>query len=150
RMKFSEKQVGRYLSIDKLKIRSLRNRFGIRPVIKQIDTLAAEWPAKTNYLYLTYGGQNDDMLLDTRDKRSIIVLGAGPYRIGSSVEFDWGTVNTVWGLKENGVHNVSIINLNPENVSKDYDISDRLYFEELIFERIMDIFEKEKTAGEMK
>ena len=147
RIGFSDKQIGRCLSIDELKIRSLRHRFGIRPVIKQIDTLAAEWPAKTNYLYLTYGGQNDDILVETREKRSIIVLGAGPYRIGSSVEFDWGTVNTVWGLKENGVHNVSIINCNPETVSTDYDISDRLYFEELTFERIMDIFEKEKPAG---
>ena len=147
RIGFSDKQIGSCLGIDELKIRSLRHRFGIRPAIKQIDTLAAEWPAKTNYLYLTYGGQNDDILVETRDKRSIIVLGAGPYRIGSSVEFDWGTVNTVWGLKENGVHNVSIINCNPETVSTDYDISDRLYFEELTFERIMDIFEKEKPAG---
>ena len=147
RIGFSDKQIGSCLGIDELKIRSLRHRFGIRPAIKQIDTLAAEWPAKTNYLYLTYGGQNDDILVETRDKRSIIVLGAGPYRIGSSVEFDWGTVNTVWGLKENGVHSVSIINCNPETVSTDYDISDRLYFEELTFERIMDIFEKEKPAG---
>ncbi len=116
-------------------------------MIKQIDTLAAEWPAKTNYLYLTYGGDTDDILVETRDKISIIVPGAGPYRIGSSVEFDWGTVNTVWGLKENGVHEVSIINCNPETVSTDYDISDRLYFEELTFERIMDIFEKEKPTG---
>jgi carbamoylphosphate synthase large subunit len=144
---FSDKQIGRCLDIGELKIRSLRQRFAIRPVIKQIDTLAAEWPAKTNYLYLTYGGENDDILLDTKDKISIIVLGAGPYRIGSSVEFDWGTVNTVWGLKENGVHEVSIINCNPETVSTDYDITDRLYFEELTFERIMDIFEKEKPAG---
>ncbi|MGC1932264.1 MAG: carbamoyl-phosphate synthase large subunit [Candidatus Nitrosopolaris sp.] len=147
RIGFSDKQIGRCLGIDELKIRSLRQRFGIRPVIKQIDTLAAEWPAKTNYLYLTYGGQNDDILVETRDKISIIVLGAGPYRIGSSVEFDWGTVNTVWGLKENGIHEVSIINCNPETVSTDYDISDRLYFEELTFERIMDIFEKEKPEG---
>ena len=147
RIGFSDKQIGRCLGIDELKIRSLRQRFGIRPVIKQIDTLAAEWPAKTNYLYLTYGGQNDDILVETRDKISIIVPGAGPYRIGSSVEFDWGTVNTVWGLKENGIHEVSIINCNPETVSTDYDISDRLYFEELTFERIMDIFEKEKPEG---
>jgi carbamoylphosphate synthase large subunit len=144
---FSDKQIGRCLGIDELKIRSLRQRFGIRPVIKQIDTLAAEWPARTNYLYLTYGGEKDDIMVETRDNISIIVLGAGPYRIGSSVEFDWGTVNAVWGLKENGVHEVSIINCNPETVSTDYDISDRLYFEELTFERIMDIFEKEKPAG---
>lgn len=144
---FSDKQIGRCLGIDELKIRGLRQRFGIRPVIKQIDTLAAEWPARTNYLYLTYGGEKDDIMVETRDNISIIVLGAGPYRIGSSVEFDWGTVNAVWGLKENGVHEVSIINCNPETVSTDYDISDRLYFEELTFERIMDIFEKEKPAG---
>lgn len=147
RIGFSDKQIGKCLGVNELKIRSLRQRFGITPVIKQIDTLAAEWPAKTNYLYLTYGGQTDDILVETRDKISVIVLGAGPYRIGSSVEFDWGTVNTVWGLKENGIHEVSIINCNPETVSTDYDISDRLYFEELTFERIMDIFEKEKPAG---
>jgi carbamoyl-phosphate synthase large subunit len=148
RIGFSDMQIGRCLGVDELKVRSLRQSFGIRPMIKQIDTLAAEWPAKTNYLYLTYGGDNDDILVESRDKiNSIIVLGAGPYRIGSSVEFDWGTVNAVWGLKENGVHEVSIINCNPETVSTDYDICDRLYFEELTFERIMDIFEKEKPSG---
>jgi carbamoyl-phosphate synthase large subunit len=148
RIGFSDRQIGRCLDVEELKIRSLRQSFGIRPMIKQIDTLAAEWPAKTNYLYLTYGGDNDDIFVEPRDKiNGIIVLGAGPYRIGSSVEFDWGTVNAVWGLKENGVHEVSIINCNPETVSTDYDISDRLYFEELTFERIMDIFEKEKPAG---
>jgi carbamoyl-phosphate synthase large subunit len=148
RIGFSDRQIGRCLGVEELKIRSLRQSFGIKPMIKQIDTLAAEWPAKTNYLYLTYGGDNDDILVEPRDKmNSIIVLGAGPYRIGSSVEFDWGTVNAVWGLKENGVHEVSIINCNPETVSTDYDICDRLYFEELTFERIMDIFEKEKPAG---
>ncbi len=99
----------------KLKTRSLRQRFGIKPVIKQIDTLAAEWPAKTNYLYLTYGGQTDDIVVESK-KKNVIGLGAGPYRIGSSVEFDWGTVNMVWGLRENGIEEVSIINCNPETV----------------------------------
>jgi carbamoyl-phosphate synthase large subunit len=147
RMGFSDKQVGRCLDLDELKIRNLRQRFGIKPVVKQIDTLAAEWPAKTNYLYMTYGGQTDDILLGSNNDRSVIVVGAGPYRIGSSVEFDWGTVNMVWGLKENGVKDVSIINCNPETVSTDYDIPDRLYFEELTFERVMDIYEKEKPSG---
>jgi carbamoyl-phosphate synthase large subunit len=125
----------------------LREKFGIKPVIKQIDTLAAEWPAKTNYLYMTYGGQTDDIEFKYGDKRSVLVLGAGPYRIGSSVEFDWGTVNMVWGLKENGVSEVSIINCNPETVSTDYDIPERLYFEELTFERVMDIYQKEQPSG---
>lgn len=147
RIGFSDKQLGRCLSMSELQVRRLRQRFGITPVVKQIDTLAAEWPAKTNYLYLTYGGQDDDIASDVKDKESIIVLGAGPYRIGSSVEFDWATVNTVWGLKENGIREVSVINCNPETVSTDYDISDRLYFEELTFERILDIFEKENPAG---
>lgn len=147
RIGFSDKQIGRCLDLDELKLRSLRKRFGIKPVVKQIDTLAAEWPAKTNYLYLTYGGQTDDIEVEHKDEKSAIVLGAGPYRIGSSVEFDWGTVNMVWGLKENGIREVSIINCNPETVSTDYDVPERLYFEELTFERVMDIYEKEKPKG---
>jgi carbamoyl-phosphate synthase large subunit len=147
RIGFSDKQIGRCLDVDELKLRRLRERFGIKPVIKQIDTLAAEWPAKTNYLYMTYGGETDDIEFEHRDKKSFLVLGAGPYRIGSSVEFDWGTVNMVWGLKENGVSEVSIINCNPETVSTDYDIPERLYFEELTFERVMDIYQKEQPSG---
>jgi carbamoyl-phosphate synthase large subunit len=118
-------------------------------VIKQIDTLAAEWPAKTNYLYLTYGGEYDDVsdVHSSGDDKSVVVLGAGPYRIGSSVEFDWGTVNMVYGLRENGIKNISIINCNPETVSTDYDVPDRLYFEELTLERVLDICEKEKPFG---
>jgi carbamoyl-phosphate synthase large subunit len=143
---FSDKQIGRCLDLDELRLRSLRQRFGIKPVIKQIDTLAAEWPAKTNYLYLTYGGETDDIVVESKS-RNVIVLGAGPYRIGSSVEFDWGTVNMVWGLRENGVEEVSIINCNPETVSTDYDVPDRLYFEELTLERVLDIYEKEKPTG---
>ncbi len=146
RIGFSDKQIGICLGIDELKIRSLRKKFGITPVVKQIDTLAAEWPARTNYLYLTYGGQTDD-IVERKDEKGVVVLGAGPYRIGSSVEFDWGTVNMVWGLKENGIKDVSIINCNPETVSTDYDIPERLYFEELTFERVMDIYEKEKSTG---
>ncbi|MGB7558105.1 MAG: carbamoyl-phosphate synthase (glutamine-hydrolyzing) large subunit [Nitrososphaeraceae archaeon] len=143
---FSDKQIASCMNIAEMQVRSLRDKFGIRPVIKQIDTLAAEWPAKTNYLYMTYDGEGDDVEFDKVEK-STIVLGAGPYRIGSSVEFDWATVNMVWSLKENGVENVSVINCNPETVSTDYDVSDRLYFEELTFERVLDIYEREKACG---
>ena len=147
RIGFSDRQVGKCLDVEELKIRRLRESLGIKPVIKQIDTLAAEWPAKTNYLYMTYGGHTDDIQFERSDKNSALVLGAGPYRIGSSVEFDWGTVNMVWGLKENGVSEVSIINCNPETVSTDYDIPERLYFEELTFERVLDIYQKEQPSG---
>ena len=95
---------------------------------------------------MTYGGQTDDILIEN-SKESAIVLGAGPYRIGSSVEFDWGTVNMVWALKQNGIKEVSIINCDPETVSTDYDVSNRLYFEELTYERVMDIYENEKPSG---
>ena len=115
-------------------------------MVKQIDTLAAEWPAKTNYLYLTYGGDKNDLKVGSEDQ-GIIVLGAGPYRIGSSVEFDWGTVNMVWGLQENGEKNIIVVNCNPETVSTDYDICNRLYFEELTIERILDIQEFENAKG---
>ena len=166
KMGFSDVQIANCSDIDENKVRTLRKRLMIQPVTKQIDTLAAEWPAKTNYLYLTYGGQFDDVhYISPRknrtlasDKKSrmprgkdmpskVIVLGAGPYRIGSSVEFDWGTVNMVLGLKENGCEEVTIINCNPETVSTDYDICDRLYFEELTFERVMDICERENSDG---
>ena len=143
---FSDKQIGRVVGKDELEIRKVRKENGIIPVVKRIDTLAAEWPARTNYLYLTYGGTVNDFEVEGNNER-IAVLGAGPYRIGSSVEFDWGTVNMVWGLKTNGVKEVSVINCNPETVSTDYDICDRLYFEELTFERIVDIVEFEKLAG---
>ena len=143
---FSDRQIGRCIELDEFKCREIRQKFGIKPVVKQIDTLSAEWPAKTNYLYITYGGQHDDIVIG-KSKETAIVLGAGPYRIGSSVEFDWGTVNMVWALKENGIKEVSIINCNPETVSTDYDVSNRLYFEELTFERVMDIYEKENPRG---
>jgi carbamoyl-phosphate synthase large subunit len=143
---FSDKQIGRLVGKDDLEIRKMRKDLGIIPAVKQIDTLAAEWPAKTNYLYLTYGGTSNDFEVDSSQEK-IAVLGAGPYRIGSSVEFDWGTVNMVWGLKENGVKEVSVINCNPETVSTDYDICDRLYFEELTLERVLDIADFEKLTG---
>ena len=143
---FSDKQIGRATNQDELDVRKLRIKEGIIPVVKQIDTLAAEWPAKTNYLYLTYGGNKNDLEISD-DEKGIIVLGAGPYRIGSSVEFDWGTVNMVFGLQSNGEKNVVVVNCNPETVSTDYDICSRLYFEELTQERILDIAEFENTKG---
>lgn len=143
---FSDSQVGQCLGVKELSARKLRQKLGVNPVVKQVDTLAAEWPAKTNYLYLTYGGDKDDIVY-RKGTNTVMVLGAGPYRIGSSVEFDWGTVNMVWGLKNNGTKSVSVINCNPETVSTDYDVSDRLYFEELSLERILDIYEKEHPKG---
>jgi carbamoyl-phosphate synthase large subunit len=143
---FSDHQIGKCVGLNEMSVRKLRQKLGIIPVVKQVDTLAAEWPAKTNYLYLTYGGEKNDIVYD-KNNRGVIVLGAGPYRIGSSVEFDWSTVNMVWSLKENGIESVSVINCNPETVSTDYDISDRLYFEELTLERVLDIFEKEQSSG---
>jgi len=147
KMGFSDKQIARCQNLDEMQVRTFREKFGITPVVKQIDTLAAEWPAKTNYLYLTYGGREDDVIVADNSASRMIVLGAGPYRIGSSVEFDWGTVNMVWGLKENGVKEISVINCNPETVSTDYDICDRLYFEELTLERVLDICGKEHPTG---
>lgn len=146
RLGFSDKQIGRIVGKEDLEIRKLRKSHGIAPVVKRIDTLAAEWPSKTNYLYLTYGGKTNEFEI-AQDSEKVIVLGAGPYRIGSSVEFDWGTVNMVWGIKENGVKEVSVINCNPETVSTDYDICDRLYFEELTLERVLDIADFEKPTG---
>jgi carbamoyl-phosphate synthase large subunit len=131
---------------DEFTIRALRKEANIVPSVKQIDTLAAEWPAKTNYLYLTYGGGEDDIKFSS-DKAKVIVLGAGVFRIGSSVEFDWCGVNTIWALKKNGVEEAIMINYNPETVSTDYDMSDKLYFEELTLERIMDIYDKEHPFG---
>ena len=123
-----------------------RKNNNIIPAVKQIDTLAAEWPAKTNYLYLTYGGDEDDIELSS-DPSKVIVLGAGVFRIGSSVEFDWCGVNTVWALKKNGIKEAIMVNYNPETVSTDYDVSDKLYFEELTIERILDIYDKENPLG---
>ena len=128
-----------------LRIRQLRKSLGIVPVVKQIDTLAAEYPAETNYLYLTYNGTTNDIEY-TGDHRSIVVLGSGAYRIGSSVEFDWCSVNALMTVKKNGWRPV-MINYNPETVSTDYDMCDRLYFDELTFERVMDILDLEQPHG---
>ncbi len=147
KMGFSDRQIARCQNLDEMQVRTFREKFSIRPVVKQIDTLAAEWPAKTNYLYLTYGGREDDIKVEDNGKSRMVVLGAGPYRIGSSVEFDWGTVNMVWGLKDNGIKEISVINCNPETVSTDYDICDRLYFEELTLERVLDICDHEHPTG---
>lgn len=146
KMGFSDRQIGRSKNISPDDVRNLRKKNSVLPSVKQIDTLAAEWPAVTNYLYLTYGGNSHDIQIPDDDK-GIVVVGAGPYRIGSSVEFDWGTVNMVWGLQENGEKNVSVVNCNPETVSTDYDICTRLYFEELTQERILDIAEFENPKG---
>ena len=128
-----------------LVIRSLRKNYGILPVVKQIDTLAAEYPAQTNYLYVTYAGVKSDITFEN-DHRSIIVLGSGAYRIGSSVEFDWCGVQALNTIRKEGWRSV-MINYNPETVSTDYDMCDRLYFDELTFERVMDIIEMEQPHG---
>ncbi len=150
---FSDFQIGRSILQDKmddaeatiLTIRNLRKKKGITPVVKQIDTLAAEYPAQTNYLYLTYNGAENDVKY-LGDQRSVIVLGSGAYRIGSSVEFDWCSVNALNTIRKEGWRSV-MINYNPETVSTDYDMCDRLYFDELTFERVMDIIELENPHG---
>lgn len=126
-------------------VRSIRKQNGIVPVVKQIDTLAAEYPAQTNYLYLTYNGSANDVKY-LGDHRSVIVLGSGAYRIGSSVEFDWCSVNALNSIRKEGYRSV-MINYNPETVSTDYDMCDRLYFDELTYERVMDIIELENPHG---
>ena len=126
-------------------VRSYRKSLGIVPVVKQIDTLGAEYPAQTNYLYLTYNGTENDVHY-LHDHRSIVVLGSGAYRIGSSVEFDWCSVNALMTVKKEGWRSV-MINYNPETVSTDYDMCDRLYFDELTFERVMDILDLEQPHG---
>ena len=150
---FSDFQVAREVLKDgmtdaenaNLLVRSLRKRLGVLPVVKQLDTLAAEYPAQTNYLYLTYNGRENDVNY-LHDHRSIVVLGSGAYRIGSSVEFDWCSVNALLTVKKEGWRSV-MINYNPETVSTDYDICDRLYFDELTFERVMDILDLEQPHG---
>ncbi len=150
---FSDFQIARFIfkndksSMDEtlLKVRKHRLKNNIKPVIKQIDTLAAEYPSQTNYLYLTYSGTENDYIPEPNDK-SVIVLGSGAYRIGSSVEFDWCSVNAVKAINENKLSSI-MINFNPETVSTDYDICNRLYFDELTFERVMDIVEYENPIG---
>ena len=128
-----------------LLVRNKRKFYDILPVVKQIDTLAAEYPAQTNYLYVTYGGVKSDVVFEN-DKRSVIVLGSGAYRIGSSVEFDWCGVQALNTIRKEGWRSI-MINYNPETVSTDYDMCDRLYFDELTFERVMDIIELENPHG---
>ena len=150
---FSDFQIARALGLEKymdsedgiLAVRALRKSVGILPVVKQIDTLAAEYPAQTNYLYLTYSGVAHDVHY-LGDRKSIVVLGSGAYRIGSSVEFDWCGVQALNTIRKEGYRSV-MINYNPETVSTDYDMCDRLYFDELTFERVMDILELENPHG---
>ncbi len=148
---FSDFQIARAIGYDGdmengiLYVRDHRKSHGILPVVKQIDTLAAEYPAQTNYLYLTYGGEENDVHY-VGDRRSIVVLGSGAYRIGSSVEFDWCGVQALNTIRKEGWRGV-MINYNPETVSTDYDMCDRLYFDELTFERVMDIIELENPHG---
>ncbi len=151
---FTDFQIARAVGLDHelgnmakagLVVRQLRKSYGILPVVKQIDTLAAEYPAQTNYLYVTYAGVKSDIVFE-KDKRSIIVLGSGAYRIGSSVEFDWCGVQALNTIRKQGYRSV-MINYNPETVSTDYDMCDRLYFDELTFERVMDIIEFECPNG---
>ena len=139
-----EREVGNMAKAG-LIVRQLRKNLGILPVVKQIDTLAAEYPAQTNYLYVTYAGVNSDIPFE-KDNRSIIVLGSGAYRIGSSVEFDWCGVQALSTIRKQGYRSI-MINYNPETVSTDYDMCDRLYFDELTFERVMDIIDLEVPAG---
>ena len=151
RFGFSDGQIAKIMGIDVIIIRRiLKRKYHIKPYVKRIDTLAAEWPAITNYLYLTYAASEHDIDFEREYKnnlRKIIVLGSGTYRIGASVEFDWGSVNCLWGLKKLGVDQAIMINYNPETVSTDYDISDKLYFEELSGERVLDIAELERADG---
>ena len=151
---FSDFQIARAVGLEQelgnmakagLVVRQLRKGYGILPVVKQIDTLAAEYPAQTNYLYVTYAGVDSDIDF-VNDKRSIIVLGSGAYRIGSSVEFDWCGVQALSTIRKQGYRSV-MVNYNPETVSTDYDMCDRLYFDELTFERVMDIIEMECPHG---
>jgi len=153
RLGFSDFQIARYVLKTGIKgmhdgvlaVRNLRKKLGIVPYVKKIDTLAAEFPAQTNYLYMTYSGQEHDVDYEN-DGKSVIVLGSGAYRIGSSVEFDWCGVNAIDTVRKNGYRSV-MINYNPETVSTDYDMCDRLYFDELSYERVMDIIDLESPKG---
>lgn len=151
---FSDFQIARFvfksdrshIADDLLVVRNHRKARGILPFVKQIDTMAAEYPAMTNYLYLTYNGSEHDITFGHEEKESVAVLGSGAYRIGSSVEFDWCGVNALDAIKKEGYRSI-MINYNPETVSTDYDVCDRLYFEELTFERVMDILDLEDPLG---
>ncbi len=141
---FADRQIAEITGQNETRVRTQRETYGIRPYVKQIDTLAAEYPARTNYLYLTYHATEDDV--DGSDEQPIIVLGSGAYCIGSSVEFDWSSVNTVLTLRRMG-HRTVIINYNPETVSTDYNECDRLYFEELSLESVLAIYKRERPRG---
>ncbi|MDR1575845.1 MAG: carbamoyl-phosphate synthase large subunit [Treponema sp.] len=156
RLGFSDARIGEFTGFSETEVRKLREEYRIRPAVKQIDTLAAEYPAKTNYLYMTYGAAGskppglgssgipaDDV---SPAGRGVMVLGSGAYRIGSSVEFDWCCVNAVETARKLGRYSI-MVNCNPETVSTDYDMCDRLYFEELSLERILDIYERERPDG---
>jgi len=142
----SDRQIGRLLDMDEQVVSRHRRNMGIFPVVKQIDTLAAEYPAQTNYLYLTYNGDEDDVLPE--GERSVLVLGSGSYRIGSSVEFDWCCVYASRTLRKLGYRSI-LLNCNPETVSTDYDVCDRLYFEEISVETVLDLYHREKCIGVM-
>ena len=141
---FSDHQIALLTKSSEPEVRKRRKKLKIIPSVKQIDTLAAEYPAQTNYLYMTYNASTDD--IDFKQKHQVVVLGGGAYRIGSSVEFDWCCVNSVTTLRKLKYQTI-MINCNPETVSTDYDICDKLYFEELTFERVLDIYEKETPLG---
>jgi len=144
---FSDCQIGIILEKEELDVRSIRKELEVLPVVKQIDTLGAEYPAKTNYLYITYNGSDHDVEYSEKiNDNAVIVLGSGAYRIGSSVEFDWCCVNSVITAKRLGYSTI-MINYNPETVSTDYDICDKLYFDELSFERVLDIYDLENPKG---
>ncbi|KAG2214382.1 hypothetical protein INT47_000938 [Mucor saturninus] len=140
---FSDRQIAQHLNSNELAVRRLRQEYGVTPFVKQIDTVAAEFPAFTNYLYMTYNAVEHDIEFEDR---GIMVLGSGVYRIGSSVEFDWCAVRAIRTIREQGLKTV-MVNYNPETVSTDYDEADRLYFENINLERILDIYEIEKSAG---
>jgi len=142
---FSDKQLSEITGKAEMEIRARRKKLGIVPYVKQIDTMAAEYPAKTNYLYLTYHGIEDDIIFKSK-KKKIIVLGSGPYAIGTSVEFDWCCINALSTAKKAGYETI-VVNYNPETVSTDYDMSDKLYFDELSLERVLDICDKENPKG---
>ncbi len=143
---FSDKLLAKYFKKSEQEIRNFRKKNGIVPKVKHIDTLAAEYPARTNYLYLTYHGEEDESRKSEVGSLKAIVLGSGPYRIGSSVEFDWCSVTAAKTLREKGLETI-MINCNPETVSTDYDCADKLYFEELTFERVSDILDIEQEAS---
>ena len=143
RLGFSDARIASFVGSRETSVRSCRERFGIRPAIKRIDTLAAEYPAATNYLYMTYAGDSDDV---APSRTGVMVLGSGTYRIGSSVEFDWCCVNALTAARSSGRRGI-MVNCNPETVSTDYDMCDRLYFEELSLERVLDIYEREGPDG---